>query len=277
MEMHVADFPRWLRGLFAVFLILFFFNALYALAFFIAVWHLRIDPGVATLMGAIVGLGIVAWQARAGFTNLIRSQEHRAAIEAEARQDQHMLDIEREARRTDEERTILMAALRAEMVGLMHRAEDVRQSSKIMHLGLQKMIAENAPDTAKSFPYPTFNAPVYQANISKIGLLGASVGADVVRVMTRTGMTVPTTVQDQPLSNEVIAKLYDTMADAMREWRADLDHVAMRIHAFEEGTPDPGTLQEAQTKRRLREKEIKEKTPSSGSRRAIQPKRPPDR
>jgi hypothetical protein len=77
MPMQLQDFPRWLRGLFAVFLILFFFNALYALAFFTALWSLRIDPGVATLIGAIVGLGIVAWQARLGFRNLILSQEHR--------------------------------------------------------------------------------------------------------------------------------------------------------------------------------------------------------
>jgi hypothetical protein len=277
VEMHVADFPPWLRAVFGVFLILFFFNALYALAFFTAIWHLRIDPGVATLVGASVGLGIVAWQARLGFTNLIRSQEHRAAIEVEARRDQHMLDIDREARRTDEERTILMAALRAEIVGIMYRAEDVRQSSIIMRLWLEKMIAENAPDTAKSFPYPTFNAPVYQANVSKIGLLGASVGADVVRVMTRTGMTVPTTVQDQPISNKVIANLYDTMANAMHEWHADLDHVAMRIRALEEGTPDPVTLEEARTKRQQTEKEKKEKAPSSGSRRTNPPKRPPDR
>jgi len=39
MPMELADFPRWLRALFAVFLILFFFNALYALAFFTAIWH----------------------------------------------------------------------------------------------------------------------------------------------------------------------------------------------------------------------------------------------
>jgi hypothetical protein len=71
MTMQLADFPRWLRTLFAVFLILFFFNALYTLVFFTAIWHLRIDPGVAILMGAIGGLGIVAWQARAGFTNLV--------------------------------------------------------------------------------------------------------------------------------------------------------------------------------------------------------------
>jgi len=275
MPMQLPDFPRWLRALFAVFLTLFFFNALYALAFFTAIWQLRIDPGVATLMGAIVGLGIVAWQARLGFTNLIQSQEHSATIETQARQDQQTLDIERDAKRTDEERSILMAALRAEMVGLMHRAEDVRQSSKIMHLWLQNMIAANAPNS-KSFPYPTFNAPVYQANVSKIGLLGASLGADVVRVMTRTGVTVPPTTQDQPLSNEVVATLYDRMADAMREWYADLYHVAMRIRAHEEGTSDPGTLTEAQAKRQAEkeEKQKKEKAPASGSRRTIPPKRP---
>ena len=45
MAMQLPDFPRWLRGLFGVFLILFFFNALYALAFFTAIWTWRIDPG----------------------------------------------------------------------------------------------------------------------------------------------------------------------------------------------------------------------------------------
>jgi hypothetical protein len=130
MPMQLADFPRWLRALFAVFLILFFFNALYALAFFTAIWHLRIDPGVATLMGAIVGLGIVAWQVQAGFTNLIRSQQHRADIETEARRHQHTLDVEREARRTDEERRVLLAALRAEIIRLMDHAQTAMQHSE---------------------------------------------------------------------------------------------------------------------------------------------------
>jgi hypothetical protein len=96
--MELADFPRWLRGLFALTLILFFFNAIYALAFltgFLATWSWHIDQGVATLIGAILGLGIVAWQARLGFTNLIRSQEHRADIEAKARNHQHELDTAR--------------------------------------------------------------------------------------------------------------------------------------------------------------------------------------
>jgi hypothetical protein len=87
-------------------------------------------------------------------------------------------------------------------------------------------------------------------------------------------MTVPTTTQDQPLSNEVVATLYDGMADSMGEWYADLYQVAMRIRAREEGTQDPGTLQEAQTKRQRQEKEKKEKAPTSSSRRTVPPKRP---
>jgi hypothetical protein len=256
--MQLAEFPRWLRGLFAVFLILFFFNALYALAFFTAIWTWRIDPGVATLIGAIVGLGIVAWQARLGFSNLITSQEHRAAIETQARQHQYMLDMDREGKRTDEERHLLMAALRAEIVGLMQQAQNAMQYSITMRALLQEMIASKARNSTKSFAWPTFNAPVYQANISKIGLLGPSLGADVVKVMARTGMTISPAAFDRPISNEMLANMYDSLQDGMQEWHADLYHVAMRIRAREEGMPDPGTLLEAQGKRQ-QEKAKKEK------------------
>lgn len=253
MKMQLADFPRWLRALFAVFLILFFFNALYALAAFTALittWSWRVDPGVATLIGAIVGLCIVAWQARLGFTNLIRSQEHRATIEMEARQHQHKLDTEREENRIEGERRVLMAALRAEIVGLIDQARPPMDHARIMHLLLQEMGAAKAPNATKSFmAWPTFNAPVYQANISKIGLLGASLGADVVRLMAKTGITAPPADFDRPLPNEMVAAMYNGMVDGMREWCADLHHVAMRIRAREEGTPDPGTLLEAQIKR----------------------------
>jgi hypothetical protein len=253
--MQVAEFPRWLRALFAVFLILFFFNTLYALAFFTAIWHLRLDPGIAILMGAIVGLGIVAWQARVGFTNLLRSQEHRAAIETEARQHQHILEVEREARSTDEERRVLLAALRAEIAGLMDQAQAAMHHSITMHALLDQRAAAKAPNSAKPIRSPTFNAPVYQANVSKIGLLGASLGADVVRVMTKPGISVPAPEFDRPISKEMQAKLYLGMAATMEEWGADLCHVAMRIRAGEEGTPDPGTLMEHQIKRSRANKE----------------------
>jgi hypothetical protein len=246
VQMQVADFPRSLRALFAVFLILFFFNALYALAFFTAIWTWRIDPGVAVLIGTL-GLCILGW---IGIATLIRSQEHRAVLDMEARQHQHTLDLDREGKRIDENRALLMAALRAEITGLMHRAEDTIKSSNIMQSWLQEMIAAKAPNSAAAFKWPTFNAPVYQANVSNIGLLGASLGADVVSVMTRTGIIDPPATIDRPMSNEVVAELYAGLENAMREWREDLCHVALRIRAREEGTLDPGTLLEAQIKRK---------------------------
>jgi hypothetical protein len=176
----------------------------------------------------------------------------------EARQHQHTLDLDREGKRIDENRALLMAALRAEITGLMHRAEDTIQSSNIMRSWLQEMIAAKAPNSLASFKWPTFKAPVYQVNVSNIGLLGASLGADVVSVMTRTGIIGPPATIDRPISNEVVAKLYAGLENAMREWREDLYHVALRIRAREEGTSDPGTLLEAQLKRK-QEKEKDER------------------
>jgi hypothetical protein len=230
---------------------LFFFNALYALAFFTAIWTWRIDPGVAILIGTL-GVCILGW---VGIATLIRSQEHRAVLDMEARQHQHTLDLDREGKRIDENRALLMAALRAEITGLMHRAEDTIKSSNIMQSWLQEIIAAKAPNSPASFKWPTFKAPVYQANVSNIGLLGASLGADVVSVMTRTGIIDSPATINRPISNEVVAKLYAGLEDAMREWREDLCHVALRIRAREEGTSEPGPLLEAQIKRKQEEKD----------------------
>jgi len=243
--MQLADFPRWLRGMFAIFLILFFFNAIYALAFLTAIlttW--RIDPGVATLLGSIVGLVIVAWQARLGFANLIRSQEHRAEIETNARQHQYQLDLAAEQRRTDEEKHILMSALRAEMVGLMQRAQQIEQTSRITQRLYEELTKAKAKSTVKSFILPTFEAPVYQANISKIGLLGVSLGADVVKVMSVTGVSPTPMTFEMPMDHDLMGTLYEGLADRMKKWQQELYHVAMRFRAIEEGTADPGTLTE---------------------------------
>jgi hypothetical protein len=253
--MQVADFPRWLRGMFFVFLILFFFNAIYALAFLTAIlttW--RIDPGVATLLGAVLGLALVAWQARLGFANLIRSQEHQARIEADARQDQHRLDIAREQRRSDEEKRILMAALRAEIVGLMHEASAAVQAARMAQHFYEALSKQKARAATKSFRARTFEAPVYRAKVSKIGLLGASLAADVVKVMSLTGVS-PQMTFDVPMDHDSMAGLYGAYADRMEEWHGELHHVAMRLLALESGTPDPGTLLETRKQREAKKGE----------------------
>ena len=247
--MQLADFPRWMRGLLALTLILFFFNAIYALAFLTAIlttW--RIDPGVATLIGAVLGLTLVAWQARLGFKNLIQSQEHRANIESDARLEQHALDLQREQLRAAEERRILMAALRAEIEGLHHRASDTMGRARMMQRLHEAFAKGKAPTVQNSFIGPTFEAPVYQANVSKIGLLGPSLGGDVVKVMSVTSVKQVHMTFDPPMPHEMVATLYEGVADRMHEWQGELHHVAMRL-AVEEGTPDPGTLTETRRER----------------------------
>jgi hypothetical protein len=193
----------------------------------------------------------------------------------EARQHQHRLYTDREEKRIDREKHFLMAALKAEIVGLAHKAQSTMEYSITMQALLQEMIAANAPNSTKSLTWPTFNAPVYQSNLSKLGLLGTSLGADVVMVMTKTEIAIPTATFDQPLSNEMAAKLHQGMLEGMGDWKADLLHVAMRIRALEGDAPDPGTLMEAQIKRQQeKEQEQKEKAASSGSRRTIPRKRP---
>jgi hypothetical protein len=234
---------------------LFFFNAIYTLAVLTGIlttW--RIDQGVATLLGAVVGLALVGWQARLGFNNLIRSQEHRADIEANARQHQHKLDTDSEDRRRDEEKRILMAALRAEIVGLMDQAMRTGQSARTTQHFYQALSKRKAPGATKSFTSPTFEAPVYRANISKIGLLGASLGADVVKVMAPTGVKMQMAF-DLPMDHDMMAVAYEGLADRMEEWHGELYHVAMRFRAKEEGTPDPGTLIETHDQRRAKKTE----------------------
>jgi hypothetical protein len=61
---------------------------------------------------------------------------------------------------------------------------------------------------------------------------------------------MPLSGNDCSSAGRHLARLYAGLENAMREWREDLCHVALRIRAREEGTLDPGTLLEAQIKRK---------------------------
>jgi hypothetical protein len=82
----------------------------------------KIDPGTATLLGAIIGLAIVARQTRNGIANLVRSQNNQAELDRKARL--HQAEIEQAAaqRLMENERATLLSALRAEIVGLHNAA-----------------------------------------------------------------------------------------------------------------------------------------------------------
>jgi hypothetical protein len=211
----------------------------------------KIDPGLATLVGAIIGLSVVAWQTRQGFQNLIRSQQNQAALDREARL--HRFDLD-ERTRNDErvmEVATLLASLRAEMIHLYRLAHETEAvSTHLKKAYLEHAKAGAAPIKAK-IPRDSFDAPIFRLHLSKIGLLGPSLAADVVIVLSVADGKSQDFETTSPLTMEFIANtIYGPNALKMKHWREDLFHVAMRIRAVEEGTPDPGSLSATRTARR---------------------------
>jgi hypothetical protein len=142
-----------------------------------------------------------------------------------------------------------MAALHAEIISLWHQAHTARTWALTLHLmyeGMEKKRIESS--TAEIFQV-SFEAPVFRTNIAKLGLLGASLASDVVLVASRAKDT-PKIVLDKPISFDMLKTVYKGIEQSMDEWCADLTHVALRLRAAQEGTPDPGALQYARQKRK---------------------------
>jgi hypothetical protein len=202
----------------------------------------KIDPGIASLSGAIIGLTIVGHQARKGFANLIKSQKNQAELDRVARMHKAELEEASTAKAIERERATLLSALRAEIVGLHDAAYNAEQTSTRFAEIADSLARQNMPTTSKTITYPTFDAPIYLANLTRIGLLGPSLGGDVVKVLSRTRNKKSELTSDGPIPHSSIKMLYEASAESFKKWADDLLHVAMRIRSIEEGWPDPGTL-----------------------------------
>lgn len=201
----------------------------------------KVDPGTATLCGAIIGLAIIGQQARRGFANLIKSQRNQAELNRDARL--HEVEIERDNKTAERkhERELLQGSIRAEIAALMPQVHNAGRGSRNMAM-MNKLLHDNGKRSeAKKLTLTSFEAPVFKANVSKLGLLGVSIAADVIKVLSRArpGSQV---AMDTPIPHSVAATLYASDYDAMNKWHSDLHHVALRIIAQESGLDDPGTL-----------------------------------
>ena len=134
---------------------------------------LKIDPGTATLFGAIIGLCVVAWQTK-GFGNLIKSQENQARLEREARL--HTLELERTSKLDAESRgrRLLLSGLRAEMVSLHTEAGNAATTHHQFALLYKAMHENGVPPNMKEFTMSGYKAPFYKDSINKLGLLRVS-------------------------------------------------------------------------------------------------------
>jgi hypothetical protein len=211
---------------------------------------LKIDQGVATLCGATIGIIVVGWQTNKGFKNLIRSQESQAAHERDARVHQANLDQEAKDKEEAREKRALTSALWAEVYSLHDQAHNAWINAQMMNIMYKGMIESGQRSTAKTFAFPTFEAPIYREHVSRLGLLGASLAADVVLVLSMATGKQATATLDSVIPHELLATLYEGHADKMKGWREDLYHVAARLSASTNNTADPGTLWDNRQKRK---------------------------
>jgi hypothetical protein len=202
---------------------------------------------LATLLGAIIGLSVVAWQTQRGFRNLIASQEHRAATERDARADQARIQREIAAEQLNQEKMALAAALLSELSSLWYQVRNATTFSMTQSILLEEMIKDGAQGKREAtLPIFPIRVPIYEANISKLGLLGSSLAGDVAQVFSRATVSSSTSTGQQAVPQMDI-KMYKGMIDGLvqsnKEWLEDISHVIMRLSALERGaSDDPGPL-----------------------------------
>jgi hypothetical protein len=200
---------------------------------------------LATIIAAVVGFTVIAWQTRRGFTNLIASQEHRAKTERDARADQARIERETAAEQLEREKKALAAALSGELIALWHQVRNTRSLAIAQSVVLGEMLKVGTVGKQDfTLPIVQFRVPIYEANIPKLGLLGSSLAGDVARAFSRA--TIATSARPDQ-KTQVEAKFLKAALDALdranNDWLDDISHVSKRLSALELGTSDdPGPL-----------------------------------
>ncbi|MDA9523881.1 hypothetical protein XI06_27285 [Bradyrhizobium sp. CCBAU 11434] len=243
---HLKRLPISLKVALLSTLVIFALNVAWALSQ--TAW--KLDPGTATLAGAVIGLAIIGQQTRRGFINLVKSQNNQAELDRAARLHAAELEEQAAAKTIKADRINLLAALRSEIVGLLAAAHTATNTSARFAEIADALAKNNMPATTKTITYPTFDAPIYLANLTRIGLIGPSLGGDVVKVLSRTRNKKSDLTSDGVIPHSGVKMLYEASAESFKNWADDLLHVAMRIRSVEEGWPDPGTLAETHDARR---------------------------
>jgi gamma-glutamyl-gamma-aminobutyrate hydrolase PuuD len=119
----------------------------------------KLDPGIATLCGAVIGLGIVAWQTNRGFANLTRSQRAQAVLDREAREHQQELDAQSRDRQNAVRKQVLVGVLWAEIASLHSQVVPAAGNSLAMKAMAEDMRRRGIANTANKIAFPAFTAP----------------------------------------------------------------------------------------------------------------------
>jgi hypothetical protein len=134
---------------------------------------------LATLIAGIVGLSAIAWQAKLGFDNLRAGQEHRAIIEAAAREDVFQRDLRKKEIEDNKDRVSIMRAIRAEIATNIVDINFNLYKLKAF-LELDKVDQVEKATWLFAIPKITISRELYLSVIGRIGQL-EDLCSDVVR------------------------------------------------------------------------------------------------
>ncbi|MCJ2125102.1 hypothetical protein [Methylobacterium sp. J-077] len=195
---------------------------------------------IATLVGTIVGLGAIAYQTSRGFANLIAAQDHRAKIEAEARQ--HADGLARAAKKADEEQRgrQVAAALHGEIDGLTQQFDGIANSFASMREKNEAQKAGGLPFIKQSVKVSHKYYPIFDAYISDLGLLGPSIARDVSSFYAKCSHELE---YNEINSRDLLSELLDGIAIFHAELTTESRDLAVRLRAFYSGMPDQGPIQ----------------------------------
>ena len=194
---------------------------------------------IATLVGTVVGLGAIAYQTNRGFKNLIAAQDHRAVIEAQARE--HTDKLARAAKEEEELQRgrLVAAALHGEVDSLTQRFAGIAESFKSTLITNSAQKADGLPFRKQSIKVIHKDYPIFDAYISHLGLLGPSVARDVSFFYAKCRHDLEyNEIIGYDLLSEIlvgIAKFHDELASESKA-------LSCRLEAFYNNHPDPGPI-----------------------------------
>lgn len=201
---------------------------------------------VATIIAALIGFSGVMITTRAGFRNLIASQEAQAKRDREDRE--HKDELQKQAKQDERLYTkrVLISSLQAELSMLLDQVHGQRAI-----LYTQMKVMEHAKDDRflnkqeVAMVVPRYNTPLYDANINNLGLLGFNLAADVVKIYSGTKLNP----DNSKVTPGVAFALYDAMYKYYSNWGGEIVHVIARLNSALGYCDDPGNLYEFRKKR----------------------------
>ena len=209
--------------------------------------------GWATLVGIVIGVSIIAWQMRMGFSLLAASHAQQAALERDTLREaaklerdarEHQARMEGDVRDALERKdaVVLAAALRGDLLAAAYQL-----NNRLIWLeGVQDVLDDIIRNGLTRFPTPfeiqRVATPSYDANSPRLAALGPSLAADVAQIYAFL-LTEHKWTEAGGCEPRAFKVLITTIQDATAAKLTETVQVCKRLLAFElndlAADPDP--------------------------------------